>query len=270
MNLLLSSSGIDLGSFGLQIAIIVVSVLLGIGIIYAFITRISIWVTYHKYNKIANSEGLTAEEAAVKFKDLLGMQDVQVKKCSFWRAMLSTGGAMGFGNNYSIYKKTIFLRKNILNKTSLTAVGLGTQKVGLALQDKEGNKTYQFTARVKPFVFFAPSLVLPLIIIGLLLDLLVFNTIGISTIIFGGLGLLFYFLSFIIILFTIKVEKRANKTAIKLMEENNFLTAEERVHIQKLYNAYIRAYIADFIIALLELILNILKVLQKLQKIQKK
>ena len=266
MELLLSGNQVDWTSVGLMTAIIIVSVLLGAAFIFAFIARIMIWTTYRKFNKIANSEGLTAIEAAEKFKNIVGVNDVNVQQCSWWRALLSTGGAMGFGNNYSIYKKTIFLRKNIINKTSLTAVGVGTQKVGLALQDKEGNKMYQFTARAKPIVFFAPVLFLPLAFLGVLIDLFVLNGLGVFTILFTGLGLVYYVVSFLVLLFTIKTEKHANATALKLMNDNNFLTEEERKNIAKLYNTYILAYVADFIVALLEIILKLLKLLLKMQQ----
>ena len=265
MSLLLSTA-VDFSDIALVIALAVVGGLLAAAGIFAFVTRIIIWVTYIKYNRIANSEGLTAEEAANKFKDLVGLESVDVKQCSWWRALLSTGGALGFGNNYSIYKKAIFLRRNIINKKSITAVGVATQKVGLALQDKENNKTYQFTARVKPFVLFAPVMFVPFIVIGVLLDFWLFDSITWLTLIFAGIAVLYYFLAFVVILFTVKVEKKANKTALKLMEENNFLTAEERGYIQKLYNTYILAYIADFIVALLEFIRVILKALTKIKK----
>ncbi len=269
MNMNLGSvalTGAETTDLILTIVIIVLGILLGAAMLFAFITRIIIWTTYIKFNRIANSENLTAQEAARKFADMVGLQEIPVKKCSWWRAMMSTGGALGFGNNYSIYKKTIFLRRNILNKNSITAVGIGTQKVGLALQDKEGSKLYRFTAYTKPFVLFAPVLFIPLVVLGVVIDLVTFQGIGIGTVICSLAGFAYYLLSFLVILFTIKVEKRANATALRLMEENNFLTEEERGYIKKIYNTYILAYIADFIIALLEVIIKLLKAIQKVAK----
>lgn len=254
----------------LFVLLIIVGVLLGLAGIFAFVTRIVVWTTYVKYNRIQNSEGLTAREAAEKFADVVGLKELPVEKCSWWRALLSTGGAMGFGNNYSIYKKTIFLRRNIIDKKSITAVGVSTQKVGLALQDKEGSKLYKFTAYLKPIVFFAPVMFIPLVIVGVFLDIMLFEALGLFTMLLGSLGFLYFVLSFLIILFTIKVESRANKKALQLMKDNNFLTEEERGYIQKLYKAYMMAYIADFIIALLELVKVILKTLAKMKKVNNK
>lgn len=253
----------------LLVALFVVGALLVAATLFAFITRIIVWSTYSKYNKIMNSENLTAKEAAEKFRDLVGISQVSVQQCSWWRALFSLGGALGFGNNYSIYKKTIFLRKNIIDKASITAVGVATQKVGLALQDKEGSKLYRFTARVKPFVLFAPAAFIPLVLIGVLVDVATIGSVGITAIITTLAGAAYFILSFLVILFTIKVEKKANATALKLMEENNFLNETERGYIKEIYNAYILAYIADFIIALLEVIKMILKLLLKVSKNRK-
>ncbi len=268
MHLLLS--GIEFTGSSVEaaliIALIVVGVLLVAALIFATITRIIVWSTYRRYNKVQNSEGLTAKEAAEKFRDLVEIEGVDVQQTTWWRALLSLGGALGFGNNYSIYKKVIFLRRNIIDKSSITAVGVSTQKVGLALQDKEGNKLYRFTARMKPFVFFAPVLFLPISIIGVVIDLLLFNTLGLTSIISVLAAFAFNIMAFLVILFTIKVEKKANKTALELMEKNDFLTEVERDQIKELYRAYILTYTADFIIATLKLISVILKYALKAAK----
>lgn len=265
IKLLASNNPMPIDSLDLVLMILlgVFGIILLAALIFATITRIRIFATYRKLNKIMNSEGLTGKEATRKFLDMVELESVGVEKCSWWRALFSLGGAMGFGNNYSIYKKTIFLRRNIVDKKSLTAVGIGTQKVGLAMLDKRGDKQYRFTARIKPFLFFAPVAFLPLIIIGTILDVLIFKSVGIMTVVFTLIGLAYYILAFLILLFTIKTEKRANKISIGLMEETNFLTPEERENIKTLYNTYILAYIADFIVALLKLITSILKFILK-------
>lgn len=266
LNPLNSLTGVDAV---LMVALIIVGALLVAASLFAFITRIIVWSTYRKYNKINNSENLTAKDAAEKFKGMVGLDNVGVQQCSWWRAMFSLGGALGFGNNYSIYKKTIFLRKNIIDKPTITAVGIATQKVGLALQDKEGIKLYRFTARVKPFVLFAPMAFVPLVLIGVAVDFLTVGSVGLTAIITTLVAAAYFILAFLVILFTIKVEKKANNTALKLMEENNFLNETERGYIKEIYNAYILAYVADFIIALLEVIKMILKLLLKLAKSKK-
>ncbi len=262
----------DPTQFGLVIAMIVVGVLIGIALIWSFITRIIVMVTYSKYNKIANSAGYTAREAAYNFLVACGVEDVKVEQCSFWRAFLFVGGTgFGLGNSYSIYKKIIFLRKGIIDKNSVTAVAIATQKVGLAYQHKTGDKKYIFTARLKPFLLFAPYGLIPLSLLGLVLDMFVFKTGGfVYSIIFAFIGAVLFLLSFLVTFFTISIEKRANNDAIQLMEQNNFLTAEERVMVKKLYNAYMMGYIADFVISTLYLIMKILQILAKISKFTKK
>lgn len=271
-SLLLSAVSIDSMELGLIIAMIVVGVLLGLAFIWSFITRIVVMITYAKYNKIANSAGITAREAAEAFLKACGIENVPVQKCSFWRAILFVGGTgFGLGNSYSIYRKIIFLRKNIIDKNSITAVAIATQKVGLAYQHKIGDKKYAFTARLKPFLLFAPYGLIPLSLFGLALDLFVFKTGGlVYALIFAFIGAALFLLSFLVTLITISVEKRANKDAIQLMEQNNFLTEDERHMVKKLYNAYMMGYIADFVISALYLILKLLQLLFKFSQLNKK
>ena len=54
------------------------------------------------------------------------------------------------------------------------------------------------------------------------------------------------------------------------MNDNNFLTDEERAMVKKLYNAYLMGYIADFVISALYLIMKILQLLLKATQLSKK
>lgn len=256
----------------LIIAIIAVGILIGIALIWSVITRIVVMATYARYNKIANSAGYTAREAAEKFLVACGVENVRVERCSFWRAILFAGGTgFGLGNSYSIYKKIIFLRKGIIDKNSVTAIAIATQKVGLAYQHKTGDKKYAFVARLKPFLLFAPYGLIPLSLIGLALDLFVFKTGGfVYSIIFTLIGGALFLLSFFVTLFTISVEKRANQDALQMMDQNNFLTEEERVMVKKLYRAYMMGYIADFVISALYLVIKLLQLVLKLTQLSKR
>lgn len=268
----LASSAIDTLGLSLIIIMGVVALLIVIALIWSAITRIVVMATYLKYNKIANSEDLTAREAAEKFLSVCDIENVEVKKCGFWRSILFIGGrGFGFGNSYSIYKKSVYLRKNIIDKNSVTAAAIATQKVGLAYQDKIGDKKFTFVARLKPILLFSPYALIPLSLLGLALDVFVFKTGGLAwTIAFSLIGSILFLLSLILTFYTITVEKRANDQALAMMEENDFLTEEERVQVKKIYNAYLKGYIADFVINLLYLILKILQLVAKAALIAQK
>lgn len=263
-NYLLAGLGLPGGALGiLVIALVVVSIALFVTLIYALVLKISVASVYVKYNNAQTEGNLTAEEAARQLLDKEGLTDVTVEKAGFFWAWF-------FGNSYSPRKKAIKLRGNIYGNTTLTAVSIACQKVGLAIQHENREPKYMTRAAIQPFILFAPAMIIPLILVGLVIDVVMANTGFIATIIAGLIGILYYIGAFLYTLFTIPVERKANDYALKAMEKHNFLTEDERISVKKLFGAYIKSYIADFIVEVLYIIYYILRVVIKILSKAKK
>ena len=242
----------------IEVLYIAVSILLGIAVIATLISQIYIMVGYWKGNHMENSLGLTGGEIARKLLDENGMPDVRVKKCTFLRTLL-------FGNHYSISKKTIYLRIFTINKRTITSAAMAIQKVALAEQHRDGDKKMIIRSRLQGLALFAPSLFVPLVIVGFLLDLFVLKNI-ILTIVALALGVVFLIFGFIVTLLNIPVERNAVKRAEEMIGEKSLLTAEESEIIKKIYRSYIVQYILQFIVAVLRIIQLILKFFAKAKK----
>lgn len=251
-HLLSSNMQID----GLEFAYIAVSVLLGLAVIAALIAQIVVAIGYWKGNRTQNSLGLTGAEFARKILDENGMPDVQVKKCTFFRMLI-------FGNHYSISKRTVYLRKRTIDKTSLTAVALAAQKAALAEQHRNGDRAMIVRSRLQAFGVFAPLLFVPLVAIGLLVDLLVLQQL-VLTMIAIVLGLLFIVFGFIVTLLNIPVERKAILRARQWLAIS--LTAEENKTAEKIFRSYMVQYVMQFVVALLRLIQMILKVFARARR----
>lgn len=237
----------------------IVGILLGIAWVVAVVLKAIVAIRYQKSNHTPAKNGLTGEQTARLLLDNLGLQDVQIKKLNWFSGLI-------YGNNYNAKKKTIYIRSNISNKSTVTAIGISCQKVGLAILDHNGDKTLKIRSSLQPFVVLAPILFVPMALVGLFADLFLFDSIGVLTAIFIGMAFLYYILAFIVTLLNIPVENRGNKLALELMEKTNFLDEEERVLIEKVFKSYKLSYIADFILALLYIIKMILKILIKIKK----
>ena len=238
-----------------EIALFIVGCLIILVSIYALIVSIWLMVKYVKFNKKKNSAGLTGEEVARKILDLNGLNHIGVK----------TTGSLLFGNSYSHYFKKVRLRRFTKNERSLTALGMGAQKASLAVLDKEGDADMKKRIRLYPLITFGPFGFIPLIIIGGLLDYFVFSQTGIATLIFGGVGLLFYVYSIVLSALTLKTEKKAQEKAYEILQENNLATEEELSSLKELFHLYNVQYINDIILASLELLYTILRILAALQ-----
>ena len=249
----------DLGvSRGLAIAYIIVSILIVIMAIAAFVMRIMIFINYFSSNRVKTSNGQSCVDVARSALDKAGLGHIQIKKANIFRAFV-------FGNCYSITKKTIFLRRSIMNKDSLTAVGVALQKVGVARLCEGDSKMAKTRNYMQIVGLFGPILFLPVILIGMVIDLVLFQSFGVASIISIVIGIIILSAGFIVTLLNIPVEKKANKLALQTIDETSICTAEERKVIAKVLNTYIIAYICDFIVAVLRIVQLILEIVMNSQ-----
>ena len=105
-----------------------------------------------------------------------------------------------------------------------------------------------------------------MVIIGVLLDMIVFKTTsGYCGILLSVLGLGFYLLSFVMSILVLKTERKAQKRAYEIMKEEGLATEEELESCKKLFRLYNIEYINDMVIALLELIYRVLQIIAYVQ-----
>lgn len=237
--------------------LIIVGALLGIASFFAFFAKLAVWRTYVKGNSTRLDSGLTGEQAANMLLEKLNLSEVEVKQLNWFTASI-------YGNHYNARKKVIYLRKNIFSKSTVTAVSLATQKVALAIQHKNKDKSFIVKSKLQPVIILAPVLFIPLALVGIIFELIILHSnIGTLSIVFIIIGLLFYLLAFIFTLVNLPVEKKANTMAMKIIAETNIIEEDKQNLVRKIYKAYIISYVADFIMALLYLIQFILKLLFK-------
>ena len=240
-------------SEGVIIAMSVVVGLLIIASIFAFGISIYLSISYVRYNKKQNSCGKTGEQIARKILDHHELGHIKVSK---------TGSIM-FGNSYSHYFKKVRLRRLTWQKRSVTSLAMAAQKSALAILDKENDAEMRTRVRLTPLIYFGPIAFVPMVVIGVLLDVLLST--GFCGILFTVLGLGFYLLSFVMSILVLKTEKKAQKRAYEIMKEEGLATEEELESCKKLFRLYNIEYINDMVIALLELIYRVLQIIAYVQ-----
>lgn len=238
------------------LAMCVVCGLLVIASVFALFVSVYLAIKYVRYNRKQNSCGKTGEQIARAILDQNGLEKIKVSKT----------GSILFGNSYSHYFKKVRLRRATWQKKSVTSLAMAAQKSALAVLDKEKDADMRKRIRLAPFIYLGPLACIPMVIIGVLLDLYIFNnTNGLYTIILTSVGFAFYLVSFIMSILVLKTEKKAQKRAYELMKENGMATDEELEMCQKLFRLYNIEYINDMVIALLELIYRVLQIVAYFQ-----
>ena len=169
----------------LQWAMFVVAVLIAIVALVGICISIWLAIKYITYNRRKNSANLTGQDAARKILDANDLQHIKV----------STFGSVLFGNSYSHYFKKVRIRRLTTKKTSITSLAIGAEKASLAVLDKEKDPDMMTRVRLTPLIYFGPIAFIPILAIGVLIDLIVFQFSGLVTIIAAALGLAFYTIS---------------------------------------------------------------------------
>lgn len=234
----------------------VVLILLSIVSIFALIVQIILAIKYHKYNKKQNSLNMTGENIARKILDDNGLEHIKVK----------SSGSMLFGNSYSHFFKKVRLRRLTWKKSSVSSLAMASQKSCLAILDKENDPDMKSRIKLTPIIYFGPLAFIPLIIIGVLIDIIILNSQTFPiTMLLTCLGLVLYIISFIMSIKVLKTEIKAQNKAYEVLKDNKMATDEELKMIKKLFKLYNIQYVNDMIVALLELIYRILQIIAILQ-----
>lgn len=234
----------------LKAALVVVAALISIIGVVSTIISIYLAISYVKYNHRKNDCGLTGKDIARKILDDHGLQNVKVSK----------NGSLMFGNSYSHYFKKVRLRRLTWKKKSVASLAMASQKSCLAILDKEGDPDMRKRVKLVPIITFGPLAFIPLIVIGVILDFILFNGKGAVTIVFTILGLLFYVYSIVLSVNVLKTEVKAQKRAYQVLEEEKLATREELDMLEDLFRLYNIEYINDIILAVLELIYRVLQI----------
>ncbi len=262
-SLLLASVEDDL--VGLTIVGIVAFVIVGVFAavsLFASIWKLVLASRYNRYNKQKVAANMTGAEVATKMLEGLGLTDVKVEKIGWLRGMI-------FGNSYSPRKKTIRLRKNIFDKASLTSVALAAQKVVIAQRHHEGDKKVAVRATLMGIGYFAPFAVLPLVLVGLVLDFVILQNISWFSIAFTAFAFAYYIFSFVVVILNLKIEKKACSTALEYMQKTNLLTTDELDDAKVLYKTYITDYWLQFWSELLYILWELAKLVWRILAVVK-
>ncbi|MGN1053421.1 MAG: zinc metallopeptidase [Candidatus Scatosoma sp.] len=232
--------------------IIAMSVVVGLLIIVSlFALGVSIYlaISYVRYNKKQNGCDKTGEQIARSILDKHGLEKIKVSKT----------GSILFGNSYSHYFKKVRLRRLTWQKKSVTSLAMAAQKSALAVLDKEKDADMKKRVRLTPLIYFGPIAFVPMVIIGVLLDVILST--GFCGIALTAIGLVFYILSFAMSILVLKTEKKAQKRAYDIMKEEGLASEEELEMCKKLFRLYNIEYINDMVISLLELIYRVLEII---------
>ena len=189
--------------------------------------------TYRKYLSIRSAQGITGAQAAKYILNQNGIHDVDVEPV-----------AGELSDHYDPRKRVVRLSEKNYQGDSLAALTIAAHEVGHVIQHYNGYVPLQLRHSILPVTNFASWSAFPLFIIGFFLNSPLLINLGI---IFFAAVVIFHFV-------TLPVEFNASSRAIKQLENNGMLVAQEVSGAKKVLNAAALTYVAAAAMALLQLI----------------
>ena len=211
----------------------------GIFILIAFIASMIVQnkvnKTYEIYSDELSSIDLTGAELARKLAVDNGL-DIAVNMC---KGKLS--------DHYNPKDKSINISEANYNSKSISAHAIVAHEFGHALQHAEKYGAFKLRQTVVKISNFVSGMLLPIIIVGLILELVFMATAG-RVIIYVMCGV--YGLAVIAGLVTLPVEYNASSRAKKILLEMGSVTEQEQSATEELLNSAALTYVASLFVTL--------------------
>lgn len=216
------------------------------GIIFAVYAQSKVTSNFNKYKQVNYSQTKPVHEKARFFLDAMGMTDVKVTKTS------------GFlTDHYNPKTETVALSDEVYNSTSIASLGIACHEIGHVLQHKQGYKLLKLRSLLIPIINIGSCLMWPLVIIGFILEAMLYTGVGNALII---AGVVIFGLSVIFSAITLPIEKDASKRAYKMLVNTGELTQEEGEGVKAVLNAAALTYVASLLVSILSFIRFVLAI----------
>ena len=207
--------------------------ILGVIVLTSLVASGIRWSAYRltrKLNIKKLSVDVPVEEYARTLLDQDGLEAVEIKTVGFWASLF-------VGNTYSKSKKCIKLGKFTAKRPTITHLATACTLVGLAKMDADGQKGLG-TIAINRYFSWLPFLMVPVIAIGLIIDMVLTGNITYITLIFTVLGFALTLFSFITSLISAKKHKMAYDEGYTLLESLQLIDEKEDKKIQKLFKKW--------------------------------
>ena len=207
-------------------------------VILSLIASHNVNSTFNKYSKKRSMRGLTGAQAAARVLQANGVSNVRIERIP---------GQLT--DHFDPQTNVIRLSDNVYDNSSVAAIGVACHEAGHAVQYAVGYGPIRLRAAIIPITNIGSKLAMPLILIGLLLELFA----EVSNV-FVLLGVICFSLSVVFQFVTLPVEFNASRRAINSISDSNLLTNEELQGAKKTLTAAAMTYVAATAVALMQLL----------------
>ena len=206
-------------------------------LIISSLAQIFVKSSFAKYSKKMSQRNITGTQAAAYLLKVNGITDVKLGRIKG-----------NLTDHFSPSEKVLRLSDSTFDSTSIAAIGVAAHETGHAIQHAKKYFPLTFRNMLVPVANIGSSAGPWLAILGIAMSFPILTDIGI--LLFAG-SVAFYVI-------TLPVEFNAFNRAIKILKQNNILSAEELKGVKKVLSAAAMTYVGSALVAMANLLRLIL------------
>ncbi len=196
---------------------------------------------YSRYSGVQTRSKMTGYDTAARLLRANDARDIAIGRVS---------GTLS--DHYHPRKGVVNLSEGVYGNASVAAVAVAAHEVGHVMQKKSGYFFYKIRNILVPITNFGSRLAVPLVLVGVLLDIFVGATqssnVGFAL---AMTGVVLYGLSTVFALVTLPVELNASRRAKKMLLAEGIITREEAPAAEKMLSAAAMTYVASLLVSLI-------------------
>lgn len=193
--------------------------------------------TFSAFDQVPSRSCMTGYDTAVRLMRNRGVYDIRVERVN---------GKLT--DHYHPAKKTVNLSMSTFGSSSVAAVAVAAHEIGHVMQKQEGYVPYKIRTALVPLTNLGARLALPLVLVGIILDLTIMSVSWGEWLVYVGIAL--YGLSTLFMLVTLPVEFNASRRAKKMLVEDGILAPDEIGGAGKVLSAAALTYVASLLVSL--------------------
>ncbi|MGN0822771.1 MAG: zinc metallopeptidase [Candidatus Gallimonas sp.] len=192
---------------------------------------------FSAFDQVPSRSCMTGYDTAVRLMRNRGVYDIRVERVN---------GKLT--DHYHPAKKTVNLSMSTFGSSSVAAVAVAAHEIGHVMQKQEGYVPYKIRTALVPLTNLGARLALPLVLVGIILDLTIMSVSWGEWLVYVGIAL--YGLSTLFMLVTLPVEYNASRRAKKMLIEDGILAPDEIGGAGKVLSAAALTYVASLLVSL--------------------
>ena len=203
------------------------------GLLLGLWAQMRVSSAFRKYSAVYARSGMSAEDVARSMLNQAGCGNVSIRTVSG-----------NLTDHYDPRNNTLRLSDGVYGSSSVAAIGIAAHECGHAMQQHEGYAPLVLRSTLVPVVNLGSNLYFPIFLLGLLFSWEPLIYVGITC----------FALTLVFSLVTLPVEFNASGRALRVLDQQGYLSPEEMDGARAVLNAAAMTYVAAAISSLLQLV----------------